>query len=602
MHMHTNARTHAHVHTHKYTHTQKSQSHTHIHTRVNTHTHKRKHETDEAFALRLSRQEQEQWQQERKKRWHSQAGSPTPQLPWQTVSRQRARRCPSISTEAHRAHHLPASSRPAMRELLATFKTTPCSRKERHDQRTCHGYHTVKDKRRNPFKHLYTPDECKNKVEVAYHPMVFRTQPCDHDTAKCPWALGGVCAKAHGEEQLLQRLTETVYTTSCASSARVSTATLADCVISGPSHAALRMMPQQRLTPKTAKPKGWLAGGPAFSEKRVTLTEMQAHFMRVHAPLERKLLEITEMYTLARPTIPNDKSSFMLKGLADNVDQCEAIMVTIFEDFNKQLVTVKRAFPARAVREFFPSKLQDLQKSDVEVARLWVNYNEACAVRRMWGRDEGEEGEREGIEGAGALNGDGEGEGDGDDEERVELMVCITSLARESKVANRIFGSITTLSDYRGYSKFHECPCCYAQINEDQGVFCPRGHGLCVKSCFPSFFQAQAPNLKSQNGSILCCVPECKQPITEKEIASKVDVDMMKRVTSARLDARVAGLEQKYNARLQQKVQQVTKCPYDSKHSFSALSHLKILLTIIYCHHKILQLKSRLTNKTLIQP
>ena len=92
-----------------------------------------------------------------------------------------------------------------MPKFLAEFKTKECPKKERHDWRQCeYFHHQAKDRRRNPYKDPYLPEDEWNAtgVEKAYHPVIFRTQLCE-SFAKggktCQY--GSWCAFAHAVEQ-----------------------------------------------------------------------------------------------------------------------------------------------------------------------------------------------------------------------------------------------------------------------------------------------------------------------------------------------------------------------------------------------------------------
>jgi hypothetical protein len=108
---------------------------------------------------------------------------------------------------------------------LATFKTMKCSIGSKHNEKQCLGYHSNKDKRRNPLMINYCPDMCiylegetfcinsdlcfksHNKVEMFYHPSKFKTKFCSHFDLNSPDSImgcsyGAYCSFAHAESEI----------------------------------------------------------------------------------------------------------------------------------------------------------------------------------------------------------------------------------------------------------------------------------------------------------------------------------------------------------------------------------------------------------------
>ncbi|CAE7839667.1 unnamed protein product [Symbiodinium microadriaticum] len=91
-------------------------------------------------------------------------------------------------------------------KFLAEFKTKECPKKERHGWKQCeYFHHQAKDRRRNPYKDPYLPEDEWNVtgVEKAYHPVIFRTQLCEslaRGAKTCQY--GSWCAFAHAVQQL----------------------------------------------------------------------------------------------------------------------------------------------------------------------------------------------------------------------------------------------------------------------------------------------------------------------------------------------------------------------------------------------------------------
>ncbi len=82
--------------------------------------------------------------------------------------------------------------------ILQTFKTTKCANYSPHNRSLCIGWHNDRDRRRDPYKIYYLPEEAMNTVEKAYHPLIYRTRPCPSIKRKKTCVYGNTCAHAHG--------------------------------------------------------------------------------------------------------------------------------------------------------------------------------------------------------------------------------------------------------------------------------------------------------------------------------------------------------------------------------------------------------------------
>lgn len=108
---------------------------------------------------------------------------------------------------------------------LATFKVLPCTRGRGapHDRKLCPFYHNLRDRRREPGSYVAEPcdecfdvetpppgrckngdncQKCHNRLELLYHPDVFKLRFCSTfpDVSSCQ--RGAFCAFAHSEKEI----------------------------------------------------------------------------------------------------------------------------------------------------------------------------------------------------------------------------------------------------------------------------------------------------------------------------------------------------------------------------------------------------------------
>jgi hypothetical protein len=108
---------------------------------------------------------------------------------------------------------------------LSTFKINKCSLTNKHNEKQCLGFHSIKDRRRNPHFCNYSSEMCStvelekncqigdycqkshNKVEAFYHPLKFKTKFCSHFSLENPYSIskcsyGDYCSFAHSEKEI----------------------------------------------------------------------------------------------------------------------------------------------------------------------------------------------------------------------------------------------------------------------------------------------------------------------------------------------------------------------------------------------------------------
>lgn len=82
--------------------------------------------------------------------------------------------------------------------ILQTFKISKCTIISKHNHLLCTGWHDDNDRRRDPYKIYYLPEEAMNPVEKAYHPLIYRTHTCPSITQQKTCKHGNTCSYAHG--------------------------------------------------------------------------------------------------------------------------------------------------------------------------------------------------------------------------------------------------------------------------------------------------------------------------------------------------------------------------------------------------------------------
>lgn len=104
--------------------------------------------------------------------------------------------------------------------MIATYKVQKCKETGAHDRKMCMNYHSLSDRRRNPFEILYSCYECPNTVdggecpdgdscmhshtmlERMFHPELYKISVCQRQLTgnKCDRAM--LCAFAHNDADL----------------------------------------------------------------------------------------------------------------------------------------------------------------------------------------------------------------------------------------------------------------------------------------------------------------------------------------------------------------------------------------------------------------
>ena len=405
-----------------------------------------------------------------------------------------------------------------IRLLLETHKTKPCDKSDIfHDARLCKMYHPhLDDQRRNPYRTYYSPDDgtCLNKIEIMYHPIVFRTALCQSGS-KC--IFGKKCARAHSEKQLRDRIeaTDAYYDEhfqpvrqkqSIASSLDLS---LLSRGRSNFSDLAKKAWKEKRISPTTILMKIeehlWFA-----------VNRSNELFYRIQeAAFEEGLGAVN------RDTVNNE---FKIRGIGHNgimarinslLDEPSPYFASRIMNYSERINTRIRA-----------SKIDETSKAK----NLYIQFMSDGKLRITGVRRKGQ-----GVDSA--------------------------KVALENEIAKLDFWI-----KQEKYDDFYSCGCCYELFNMDQGITCENGHFYCSsgeeesEQCFATLAKSQFLQLSTrQDHSLLC--PICSAPYGKKAVASNLSSEVFDQYQGAIVDAKVSKkadeMNNRFNERLQSAVAEV---------------------------------------------
>lgn len=108
----------------------------------------------------------------------------------------------------------------AHQKMMQTYKVLKCKENANHDRRMCMHYHSLSDRRRNPFEFLYSCYECPNTVdggecsegdscsfshtmlERMFHPELYKISVCQRQSSGLKCDRSFLCAFAHNDADL----------------------------------------------------------------------------------------------------------------------------------------------------------------------------------------------------------------------------------------------------------------------------------------------------------------------------------------------------------------------------------------------------------------
>ncbi|GAB5360239.1 hypothetical protein AAMO2058_000610700 [Amorphochlora amoebiformis] len=388
-------------------------------------------------------------------------------------------------------------------DFLKTFKTVNCTNTQFHDHKTCPMFHSSKDQRRNPFKVYYCPSlspnprknergknqvnpvsgSCLNMVEVAYHPLMFRTTLCNHISNLKRCTFGRYCAFAHRESDLRDR--ESISYSGPHS-------TKAD-----PPRLLSSFVPVQDSFNTVALSDGRLFYGwqAPIPPKRVNLTMSLDPALRFlltsgdsHANAILKKLQTIALSKLVNVCLyqpkPTTPTMLALVGASQNVKHVHAhltkALTAPYTWLRSLVVYLKKRVPKRAALQMKPFFEQQKRKHNI-----WIQ-----------------------VEGLDAPEG-----------KRVDVII-VAPLSFKSK-ADSAMQMIDFCVRSNGLDEFFECCSCMDVFNRDQVVGCESKsdtHYVCTVDCLGSFLKAQFGGLSRNDFQIQC--PCCPEIVADESIRS----------------------------------------------------------------------------------
>eukprot|EP00467_Chlorarachnion_reptans_P023263 CAMPEP_0114531136 /NCGR_PEP_ID=MMETSP0109-20121206/25883_1 /TAXON_ID=29199 /ORGANISM="Chlorarachnion reptans, Strain CCCM449" /LENGTH=592 /DNA_ID=CAMNT_0001713937 /DNA_START=82 /DNA_END=1857 /DNA_ORIENTATION=+ len=443
-----------------------------------------------------------------------------------------------------------------VRKLIATFKTQQCTERTEHDYRICEGYHSQKDKRRNPYKTYYVPNTnlgfhgCLHGVELAYHPLIYRTRICA-SPKNCPYH--DFCAKAHGEHQLRDR-NQLQYEGPYASASGACSTDDPDFPIrrgQQMSDIISASMQKRERNHETNFLYQWerkfgAKNSGCCSTHEFPLNPVQSYLL-LNSDISRKLFNRLRNVALERLASINIKASQDKKEkacLCVKGTEFVATMVATrilhqlsapFSDFSDLIVCFEKQYTNRVIVELRPF----VNHTNKELRDLWI-YTE-------------------------------------------ELSVIIVCSKRRRDAASTLLSQLQFLVSKRGLDKFVTCVCCQDDVNLDQAVRCPNGHAVCTEDCFLNFLKSQLGQMPLQNFLLKCW--ECKECIDTEELRTRLRrdqwVEYSSKTEEMKLQTRCTKLEREFDERMQAEINKLMGTRVDEKVKIMAQNHAKTIRNTI---------------------
>lgn len=408
-----------------------------------------------------------------------------------------------------------ALSEVEVKNILSSFKVCPCPKQELHDHRICTQFHCVKDQRRNPYETFYLLDDCVNKMEKMYHPVLYKTTLCKRHPA-CPF--GRLCAHAHSQEQLRNRRDQEL---SYEYSGPIPTA----------DQRSGRLLSDQIALPPYLERESYVQKCRDYwTLKGVSPTRIshplscQEEFMLQSKPLfvEMQRTAFEEGMALVEVTSVRARKSLLIVSAIDADLVLARILSLLSSHSSPHFCVETRTFQNdRCIQ--IASDVQQNQKGEDSHRLAEIDGN----------------------------------------------VVTVTALPTKDRSArdciSHFFRTVDLLIERQGLNKYISCGCCFEDFNLDQGVQCQNGHYYCSaggNGCFAQAVSSQILELSTRatHDDTLHC-PDCGDKYDDIVLTSNLPSEDWSRIKQTRLDAQVAKrtneLEKKFNDNLQERVQEL---------------------------------------------
>lgn len=441
---------------------------------------------------------------------------------WQSIPSRRKPKASKASASAHPSEDVP--------KFLAEFKTKECPKKERHDWKQCeYFHHQAKDRRRNPYKDPYLPEDEWNVtgVEKAYHPVIFRTQLCEslaRGAKTCQY--GSWCAFAHAVQQLREdpSVQYERYTEQFADRLfpKVQRKTLQDYVGTAPPSAApLSICKVESVVPLLSRPSGQQTQGLLLKPHEVWLLEKSDKFWK-------------GLYNVAV-----DKLCTVEMCEDSGGERCLEISGAKAAEVVKTMGTKLRPVPKDVAsidkREYAEPTLQKLEAliKQPDQKKLFVSQAEAHHVRIDTGPEHA-------------------------------AQVCVVKSMGSRAEAKDVLDRIHSWLTYNGFATVVQCQICCDSFFEKDGIRCPNGHFLCAprerstepSSCLEDMLRSCRLNVVAMEGKVRC--PVCKDELDRRKLAQKcsqaVWTELQETLVDAQVSKEVQKMQHEFDERLQREV------------------------------------------------
>ena len=410
--------------------------------------------------------------------------------------------------------------------LLSMFKTSPCRNKDPHDHRKCVGYHSEKDKRRNPYAVYYLPDDedLKSSMEYMYHPIVYLTKSCGKPNS-CPF--GRYCAKAHDRSTIrntavAKKEYSAHWTNRTALKKSQQNKSLGAYVQTAPTHQVVASSGSKMWN------KSVEHNLPKCSEYLFELDrDSKPWFLIKSKPFFSFFQEVAMKEGLAQIEIRNDhwgegEYGIAIRGNKQARDSVLGLIAShMIEPPIEYFVQETKPFSSRVI-----NKLCEKSKTEIYETIL------------------GKYADRAFIEFS-------------DD----EITICAINHPRNAgkQIIFSVFEKLSFWVQQEGRNKFIDCCICMDSYNLDEGVKCIDGHFYCggENGCIGGMVKEQLERMHHQDDKIICSM--CEKAVDTQSLAPFLSVDIWSKLEETIIDSkvkvRVEKLNHEFDRRLEEKIQ-----------------------------------------------
>jgi len=399
-----------------------------------------------------------------------------------------------------------------VREFLSKYKTEKCPIEDFHDVRTCSFFHDETDRRRDPYKEFFLPEDSTNPVEKMYHPALFRTNLCKRGVF-CPFTKS--CSFAHDEDDLrcYIKAQQDYDMTEVITRQRPTLGTAVSAQLSQKSSKRTEI-----LLPATfAQPNSNVPGTLFHFEEFLPVDPKSQHwFMINYDPffsfLEEKALE-DGLSRVSGPGHFPKYNQFGLQIVGPNADELLAKFVSSLLDPQRRFfIADERPYSGRVIEQ-----LEHLLGREGGKEKLLGQLSDSAFLEVL--------------------------------KDAVKVCAKNGKGYRGDEIVKLVFEKIDFWVGQVGYDCFLDCAACFEARNKDEGILCPNHHFFCSVaegkekiSCVGAMVKSQLPSISAQGAIVICAV--CNAAIEMQQLARRLAPPEWKEVHDAVLDAKVRHTEE----------------------------------------------------------